>query len=384
MKRILVISFSPLARDGRVLRQIKALSDRYQVTACGFGPLALPGVESVPVERLGRLRRMVSLGLRAARLISLADRLDPLSLRAYALLKDRPYDLVVANDVSALRVGVLLSERRRVPLLWDAHEWAPEEFSDRLRWRFLHRPLVVHRLARYLSQVGRAVTVSPGIARLYRERYGVDMEVVLNTPPYHDLVPVRRGAGEPIRLVHHGGAIPSRGLETMIEAVRSVDGDVLFDLYLVTNSREGERYLARLKELAGGDPRIRFRAPVFPEAMVKTLSQYDVGVYSLSPSNPNHVHALPNKLFEFIQARLAVTVSPNPEMARLVRDHGVGLVAEDFSAAALGEALRSLDHERINNLKAASHRAASELNAERESAKFLRIVEEMLTRKEEA
>ena len=40
--------------------------------------------------------------------------------------------------------------------------------------------------------------------------------------------------------------------------------------------------------------------------------------------------ALPNKLFEFIQARIAVIVSPTVDQARLVTDAGVGLVCNGF------------------------------------------------------
>ena len=52
--------------------------------------------------------------------------------------------------------------------------------------------------------------------------------------------------------------------------------------------------------------------------IVDTIAEYDIGLFILSPINFNYYHALPNKLFEFIQARLAIAVSPSPEMARIV------------------------------------------------------------------
>ena len=37
--------------------------------------------------------------------------------------------------------------------------------------------------------------------------------------------------------------------------------------------------------------------------IVRTINQFDLGVYLLPPVNFNSAHALPNKFFEFIQAR---------------------------------------------------------------------------------
>ena len=37
-KKLLIISFSPIARDARVLKQVRLFSPKYEVTTCGFGP----------------------------------------------------------------------------------------------------------------------------------------------------------------------------------------------------------------------------------------------------------------------------------------------------------------------------------------------------------
>ena len=37
-KKLLIISFSPIARDARVLKQVRLFTPKYEVTTCGFGP----------------------------------------------------------------------------------------------------------------------------------------------------------------------------------------------------------------------------------------------------------------------------------------------------------------------------------------------------------
>ena len=98
--------------------------------------------------------------------------------------------------------------------------------------------------------------------------------------------------------------------------------------------------------------------------LVQTLNAYDLGVFVLPPVNFNYANALPNKLFDFVQARLGVVVGPSPEMARLVTEHGLGAVAADFTASALTAVLDGLTPEQVAAWKRASHAAARELSSD--------------------
>ena len=49
--------------------------------------------------------------------------------------------------------------------------------------------------------------------------------------------------------------------------------------------------------------RVRIVPPVLSHEVVSFIHQYDMGIFILEPINFNYTHALPNKLFEFVQAR---------------------------------------------------------------------------------
>jgi glycosyltransferase involved in cell wall biosynthesis len=57
----------------------------------------------------------------------------------------------------------------------------------------------------------------------------------------------------------------------------------------------------------------------------------------------NYYYALPNKLFDYIQAGVPVVVSDFPEMAKVVRDYNIGMAVNDRNpenfAAILNEML---------------------------------------------
>ena len=86
-------------------------------------------------------------------------------------------------------------------------------------------------------------------------------------------------------------------------------------------------------------------------------------VFSLPPQTTNHRLMLPNKFFDFVQARLALVFSPSPETAKLMQEHDLGVITEDFSNAALTRAVASLTHADVERYKANTHRAARALSS---------------------
>jgi glycosyltransferase involved in cell wall biosynthesis len=176
-------------------------------------------------------------------------------------------------------------------------------------------------------------------------------------------------------LIHHGGAVAERRLELMVAALNQLDDRFQLDLMLMPNE---PRYFARLERLVAASTRVRLIAPVDQRTIVEACNSYDVGLYALPAANANLRLALPNKLFEFIQARLAVVIGPSPEMARVVREHDCGVVAHDFTPEALARAIANLSPELVDNYKLRSDRAAQLLNADRNRSTVLRLVERVL------
>jgi uncharacterized UPF0146 family protein len=90
---------------------------------------------------------------------------------------------------------------------------------------------------------------------------------------------------------------------------------------------------------------------------------------------------LPNKFFEFIQARLAIAIGPSPEMAAIVKEHDLGVVADDFTPQALAAKLNALTVDDIMHYKHNANKAAAIYNAE-ESMKVLKtVVQRVLSRR---
>jgi hypothetical protein len=370
--RVLVISFSDLARDPRVDRQIEFLQPHHRIIAAGLAPPRHAVDEFIDISTSVNSLTGRALGLA----LLLARRYDAhfwtraSNLAVLDRLSQLRPDVVVANDIATLPIALRLG----APVVFDAHEHAPSELAHLWRWRTLQAPRIRWLCRQYIPQVPVMLTLDEGIASVYERETGVRARVVTNAPYYANLVPST--VHEPVKVVHHGAAQRDRGLEELVHAASLLDERFTTDFILVEGSPGLREELIRL---ANGNPRIRFPKPHPMHMLVQAINDYDVGIYLLAPVNLNQRYALPNKLFEFIQARLAIAIGPSPEMARIVRTYGCGVVTEDFEPQTLAAALNGLDSDAIASFKSASHATARELCAEKNEPIVVGAVEDALS-----
>lgn len=372
---ILIISFSNLGKDPRVDRQIRYLhSLGYGISTLGLGPpaIAVHQHHTVDGSRGGlfhKLRKAAKLATRRHEWIYWSD---PLVKNAMQQLQGNSYDIILANDIAALPLALAVKGDAKVIL--DAHEYAPEEFADRFLWRLLVQNHALHLVENYLPLCDRMLTVCQGIADRYQALTGVRARVVTNATAYRELEPQAVDKGH-IRMIYHGVALPSRRVEDAIQCMDHLDQRFQLDMILVGGSK---RYRQRLERLASQNKRICLIPPVPMDEIPSFCNSYDIGFYPLANVNINHQYALPNKFFEFIQARVALALYPLPEMARLVKEHHCGVLSEDFSPQSLAKKLNALSSQEIASMKQASHGAARALSAEENLLTLKSIVEELL------
>jgi glycosyltransferase involved in cell wall biosynthesis len=373
---VLVISLSDLGRDPRVDRQIDFLRREHQVIAAGLGPPAYDDVEYIELGEAAsgdQLAGRFASALRALRFHERAYRLDPDHRRRRERLAGARADAFVVNDAIVLPLALSLAAGR--PVVFDAHEYAPVEWETSRRWRLLVRPQIRWICRTHLPQVAGMTAVSPEIAARYERDTGVAASVVTNAPRYEELEPSE--VGETIRMVHFGWPDPMRRLERTIEAMRMLDAGYSLDLLLITPDSLRDE-LHRLQRRAADDPRVRFLDPVPMRELPRFANRYDIGVHMLPPATFNQRFALPNKFFEYIQARIAPAIGPSPEMTRILRHWDCGIVASDYTPDALAAAIAETTRARLAELKRNSDRAAHELCAERNREVVLDVVRRAL------
>lgn len=370
MKSILIIAFSDLARDPRVHRQLLALQGHYSITTIGIAPPTVTVAKHINTSNpVSLVSRLIGAGLSACRLYKLHAYWQPQARKIRSAVSGHKFDVILANDIETLPLSLSIADRNTCVML-DAHEYAPREFENRWIWRFLHQKRLYNLCKRLLPKVTVMTTVSDGIADEFQQEFGIRPSVITNATAYQTLAPTEMVEGK-IRMIHHGIASQSRHPEIMINLMRLLDARFSLDLMLIGTNQD---YLASLKQLAGNDARIRFVSPVPMPEIAKSINHYDIGLFILPPVNLNYEYALPNKFFEFLQARLAIAIGPSSEMKRLVEKHHIGIVAKDFSAEAMADVLNKLTPAEIADFKHNSNTAAPLLCAEHNAAELLKLL----------
>ena len=371
-RRALVASASRIEGDPRVLRQVEWLRDAgWTVDTLGRGgtPAEVNGRHHVLGERPFPVRVAANVLLPSRARYRILET-STIARSVYA----QPYDLVVINEIEL--APWVLAERDRVVapggrVHLDLHEYAPSQ-----RIGLLHRLV----FQRYRTWMVRAIsspvftsrsTVANGIARLYAENFGIPAPaIVRSTPHFVDQAP-SPVAPDRIRLVHHGAASLTRGLALLIDAMAQLDDRFTLEFMLVGSPESVNTLRSQAAPL--GD-RVTFRAPVDVHTVATVLNDYDAEIIFFPPVTENLRFVLPNKFFESVQGRLALVIGPSVEMVELVERYDNGVVTGGWTAADLASAIETLDAEAVARMKAGSDRAARELSAENEGARFLEAI----------
>jgi glycosyltransferase involved in cell wall biosynthesis len=215
-------------------------------------------------------------------------------------------------------MGALMALAGR-KLVYDSHELYVEQITQ----RFLK--VLYSAFERILVKFADVVmSVNPLIAGELQRRYSLKkVHVVLNCP---EVTPgqIERGKtvghSGPVTVLYHGGFYAERGLENLILAC----GRLRKGIRLIMRG-EGE-LKAELERLAGGLSNVTFEKKVPMDAVVESAMDADIGVLPYLPTNLNHIYCSPNKLFEYIQAGLALAVSNLPFLHQVVVENGIGVV----------------------------------------------------------
>ncbi len=276
---------------------------------------------------------------------------------------------VVCHDFSLLPL-CLQARAESSRLIFDAREFYPKEFEASWWFRNTKGPETARILQWAIPLVDGFCTVSDGLASEYLSDFGRKPVVIRSAPPFRDAQPTPVDPGR-IRLVHHGVANRARSLEEMIDIARKLDARFTLDFYLAGD----QAYVQTLRRYAKDVPSVGFKEPVRFADIHPMLRAYDIGFFFLKPQSLNTSASLPNKFFEFIQARLALAIGPSPDMRKVADEYGFAVVATSFSVQAMADALNSLTTEQVVKLKQRSAVAASALCWEVESEKLRALLE---------
>lgn len=385
MKKVFIFCESDPNREPRVIRTIEALSGMYEITLCGYLPYKNANFFDLGkyIERRklisfhfkypALIRKPISAFLNLVYYKKSENILNPLlNIREAAQsLNHLNPSVIICHGLGFLQLCACL-KTGLMKLILNAHEYYPEEFADKPEWKELGEKYKSV-LRNCSPKIDLVFAVNETIGKRYKQEFNVGFTEITNATDHEaDLKP--SAVSEPIKIVHHGVALVNRKIEIMIEAVLKSTTPCELHLILVPTEKE---YFEKLISKYSSNKRIIFSETVAVKQISKHLNQFDIGLFYLEPVNYNWKHALPNKLYEFVQARLAVMISPNPDMKKVVEQYELGWVTKDFSLDALVGAINSITVKKIEAYKNNSHKSAKELSSIKSKQLMLESVNQL-------
>lgn len=353
--RAIVCVTNDLGTDNRVHRTCVVLRELgHEVLLVGR---ELP--QSLPLQRPYATRRM-----------RLLFRKGPLfyaeyNLRLFLLLLFTRAGLLVANDLDTLPACWLAKGKRK--LVYDSHEYFTE--VPELQGRFARSVWLA--IERWIfPRLEHVITVNGSIAKAYRERYGVPVDVVRNIPMHKELgpLPARQELGLPddrfVLILQGSGINVDRGGEEAVLAMQELPGALL----LIIGGGDAWPVLERLVREHGLADRVRLLPRMPYERMMQYTRNADLGLSLDKDTNLNYRFSLPNKLFDYFRAHIPALVTDLPEVAGIVRKYEAGVVIPRCEPAPIAAAVSALmaDPERRKQLRLNAIFAATDLDGERE------------------
>ena len=291
------------------------------------------------------------------------------NFRLFFFLLFRRSAMLVANDLDTLPAVFLAARIKSIPLVFDSHEYFTE-LPELIGRRFVRRVWKGFEKA-LLPKIQYGYTVCQSISQAYQDKYGIRFVVVRNLPiasGQETGIYSHEENSRPDLIIYQGAINMGRGLETMIRAM------AYLDKYRLQIFGDGTitQDLVRLRDSLPLGNRVEFMGRIpFAEIRMYTR-QAALGISLEENIGLNYYYALPNKLFDYIQAEIPVLVSDLPEMRRIVTDYEIGQVVRDRAPEILARQVEEMmsSEEQRKKWKKNLHRAAGELRWENEVDKL--------------
>jgi glycosyltransferase involved in cell wall biosynthesis len=381
----LILSYSPVKKDPRVLRQINWIASasvpKPEISVYGLGEYSdfSYGVYTT-LKRESVLARLISY------VVFTHNQRQNLALRTFRdsdeshKIASGYYDLIILNDLDFVGYDPIFygAKKSNTQIYLDLHEFF-YDFGGSFVFRALNSSYYKWLLGKLKSRpIKTYFTVSEAIADLYVNFLPSRPVSVMNVP---DVQPDdqdranHRLDNAKTKLVYHGAAGKGRGVTRLIRAMKHVNQDFELNLVIVGSLTQRVKYMAYAHFL-GVKERVLFHRPVEFTEIPDMLKGFDIQIiFYHPPHSANEKFSLPNKFFESARAGLALIIGDSPSMRMLVEKYQTGWVVEGWSHKHLAKVINSVSRLDILEKKRNSLLLSREISPDSQKHVFLHALE---------
>jgi glycosyltransferase involved in cell wall biosynthesis len=310
-----------------------------------------------------------------------AQRMIGLTFRLLRLALKERGDVYHFHDPDLISVGLLL-KLFGAKVIYDVHEDYPASIRQKPWLPFFMRPLlskvfdVFERTSSYFFDA--IVPATDHISTRFNHK---NVVIIHNYPILHPTADTENTdlAGQDNTIIYAGGLVEIRGIRELVQSLEYIDEKWRVNLKLLGKFPNGH-FEKSIKSMPMYS-KVNFLGFVPLEEVNHHLSTARIGLVLFHPA-PNHLKAMPNKMFEYMSATLPVIASNFPLWKEIVEGNNCGLTVDPMNPREIASAVEYLlgRAELIEELGKNGRKAVLErYNWQQESKNLLKLYEEFVT-----
>lgn len=280
------------------------------------------------------------------------------------------------HDPELLLIALFLFKKDS-KVIYDSHEDVPRSLMSRTWIPKLIRKVLSYAIEKFedyiSSRLSAVVAATPHIAERFRKLNPITITV--NNYPLKDEIGEAVTTATNRYAVCYLGAIGRlRGIEEMIRSLEHVNVSLI-----LAGRFESEMTLSSMQKLPGWK-KVDYRGFVNRKEITKIMSESIAGLIFIHPE-PNHIHAQPNKMFEYMSAGLPVLASNFPLWEQQITESGCGLTANPLDPLDIARVINRLliDQDLVVSMgKRGRQCVLDEYNWDNEEKKLLLLYSKLL------
>lgn len=329
------------------------------------------GIKIIPLPKpKNRLQRIILLGW-----------------KAYKLALEQGADVYHFHDPEFLPWAKKLKNKTDAKVIYDVHEDYPADILSKSWIPLIFRFILSKTFDKYEKKIANSfdfiIAAWPKIAENLKKNKITKIGIINNYPilKYFYLEKNQNKSNANmkehlIRLIYVGGLTRIRGIKEIVQSLEYVNYDNI-KLVLIGNFQEKtlEKELIFLPEWQ----KVECRGWLTQREAYKEMQSATVGLLCLLPV-PNHMHSVPNKLFEYMAAGIPVIASALDFLKEIINKNNCGICVDPRKPQEIAKAAEYLIEHRdeAGEMGKNGKKAVQEkYNWENESIKLLEIYQQL-------
>ena len=371
------LSFTDVKNESRIFKAANSLID-----SGIFKEIVIMGYHSGDLEKVQLIHERIKIIRVSLPFFGFLPRHAQKALQLFFLwarflffcLRHRP-KVVNVHALELLFVGVLVKLTLRSKLVYDAHELETERvvlsaFTKKIA-KIIERSLI--------HFVDLTIVVGPMIEDYYRLSYGdINIITIRNCPPFS--IPKNKGtfrdnfniAKDASIYIYSGSLNKSRNIPKLLDFFGKQSGQERVLVFMGKGPLEEQ-----IRKANSFGQSIFYKPAVEPHLVAEAAANADFGVHLGEDICLSYRLCMPNKMFEYIMARLPILVSNLPEMARVVSTYDIGDTVNEIDNSTLLAAMKRIEAMPKNELKANLDKAAFDFNWENEEKHLISAIKKI-------